>query len=184
MQKNEEFISETVAQIQTFTANEYECARNKPMPNLVHGVVQSQISYILNTKFGDQLSFPNEVDLETMPQSTPDISVFPKKKLNIRTVLAREKDAPITTIELINHGQTVSELVQKAENLYFPFGVKSAWIVIPEFKAIQIVLPNDEKHYFDAGILTDPATGIQISIEQVFDNLIEKMQSIRYRHSK
>ena len=57
-------------------------------------------------------------------------------------------------------------------DIYFPMGVKSAWIVLPEFKAIQVVLPDDQKHYFDAGTLTDPATGIQISIEKVFEDLL------------
>jgi hypothetical protein len=43
--------------------------------------------------------------------------------------------------------------------------------VLPEFKAIQVVLPDDQKHYFDSGTLTDPATGIQLSIEKVFEDL-------------
>lgn len=41
-----------------------------------------------------------------------------------------------------------------------------------EFKSIQVVLPNDEQHHFDSGLLTDPATGIEISVERVFEDLI------------
>jgi len=34
-----------------------------------------------------------------------------------------------------------------------------------------VVLANDEKHYFDSGILTDPATGIQLDVTKVFEDL-------------
>jgi hypothetical protein len=61
--------------------------------------------------------------------------------------------------------------MHKAWDLYFPLGVQSAWIVVPEFKAIHVLLPNDQSILVNAGILTDPATGIQISIEKVFEDL-------------
>ena len=151
---------------------DYEAERNKPMPNRVHGTVQTQISFLLKTNYGDQFQFPNELSLDSIPPSTPDICIYPKKKLDLKNVDAKEKEAPITTIEILSPTQSVNELMHKAWDIYFPLGVKSAWIVIPEFKSIQVVLSNDEQHHFDSGLLTDPATGIEISVERVFEDLI------------
>ena len=152
--------------------SDYETERNKPMPNIIHGAIQTQISFLLKTEYGDKFIFPNELSLETTPGSTPDICIYPKRKLDIKLVTAKEKEAPLTTIEIVSPSQSINEIMHKAWDLYFPMGVKSAWIVIPEFKAIQVVLPNDEKHYFDTGILTDPATGIKVAIEKVFEDLV------------
>lgn len=44
--------------------------------------------------------------------------------------------------------------------------------VVPEFKAIHIMLPGDENFYFSTGLLTDPATGVQLEVEKVFEDLI------------
>ena len=150
----------------------YERERNKPMPNRIHGTIQTQITFLLKTDFGERFQFPNELSLDTTPPSTPDNCIYPKKKLDVRVVTTKEKEVPLTTIEIMSPSQSVNELMHKAWDIYFPLGVQSAWIVMPEFKAIQVVLPDDRKHYFDAGILTAPATGIQISIEKVFEDLI------------
>lgn len=62
--------------------------------------------------------------------------------------------------------------MHKAWDLYFPMGVKSAWIVVPEIKAIHIIMPDENNLYFAAGILKDPATGIEIPVERVFEDLL------------
>lgn len=165
-------IFETAVETELFFENDYETERNKPMPNKIHGAIQSKISHLLQNAYGSKFMFPNELSLDTEPASTPDICIYPKVKLDIRTVTAKENEAPLTTIEIISPSQSINELMHKAWDLYFPFGVLSAWIVIPEFKAIQVVLPDDTKHYFDSGTLTDPATGLQVSIEQVFEDLL------------
>lgn len=167
MNLHENIENEAVEQL-----SDYEIERNKPMPNRIHGTLQSKINFLLLLAYSDQFSFPNELSLDTTPSSTPDICIYPKKELDIKVAMAKEKEAPLTTIEIISPSRSLNELMHKAWDIYFPMGVKSAWIVLPEFKAIQVVLPNDEKHYFDSGTLTDPATGIQISIEKVFEDLL------------
>lgn len=152
---------------------DYETERNKPMPNLVHGLLQTQISHLLKMVYGNQFIFPNELSLNTMPvPSTPDICIYPKRKVDIKTVTAKQDMPPVTTIEILSPTQSVSELMHKAWDLYFPFGVQSAWIVVPEFRAIHILLPNDERYLFDKGVLMDPATGIQLDMIAVFEDLM------------
>ncbi|MBL7798573.1 MAG: Uma2 family endonuclease [Saprospiraceae bacterium] len=152
--------------------SDYEIERNKPMPNIIHGFLQHKIGVLLDQLFGNKFMFINELSLDSTPPSTPDLCIYEKRKLDVRTVAAKERQPPLTTIEIISPSQSLNELMHKAWDIYFPLGVLSAWIVIPEFKAIQVVLANDEKHYFDSGILTDPATGIQLDVEKVFEDLL------------
>ena len=148
--------------------SDYEIERNKPMPNIIHGTVQSKLNALFDRAYSEKFIFPNELGLNTMPPSTPDICLYPKKKLDYKNVQAKESEPPLTTIEILSPSQSLNELMHKAWDLYFPLGVKSAWIVVPEFKAIHIMLPGDENYYFSTGLLTDPATGIELPLRPVF----------------
>lgn len=98
--------------------------------------------------------------------------IYPQKKLDWRTVSAKESEMPLTTIEILSPSQPLEELVAKAENAYFSAGVKSAWIVVPALKTIIVLLPGEQKSYFTEGMLQDPATGISIPVDKVFEDLI------------
>jgi len=50
--------------------------------------------------------------------------------------------------------------------------VKSVWLVIPVLKAVHVLLPGGKDLYFNAGTLKDPATGIEISVEKIFERLV------------
>ena len=150
----------------------YEIERNKPMPNFVHGVLQSKISRLLGNQYENKFLFPNELSLNTTPGSTPDICIYPKRKLTVIGIDAKEGEAPITTIEIQSPSQSIDELMLKAQNLYFPMGVQSAWIVIPALKAIQVIFPKKEHLLFTTGDLKDPTTKITLNIEKVFEDLV------------
>ncbi len=150
----------------------YEIERNKPMPNFVHGVLQSKISRLLGNQYEDKFLFPNELSLATTPSSTPDICIYPKRKLSVINLEAKEAEAPITTIEIQSPSQSIDELINKTHNLYFPMGVKSAWIVIPALKAIQVIFPKKEHLLFTTGELKDPTTKIVLNIDKVFEDLV------------
>ncbi len=157
---------------ETMYEADYETERNKPKPNITHAAVQAVLITFLRLHYGSQYLFVSEVSLATSPSSTPDLCVFPKRKIDIKTATAKETEVPITTIEIISPSQSINEMMHKAWDIYFPIGVQSAWIVVPELKAIQLLLPNDEQQVFYKGMLTDPATGIQIDIEKVFEDLV------------
>ncbi len=162
----------TGALAEPIAVSDYETERNKPMPNRIHGALQSQIIFLLKTLYANDFQFPSELSLATNPSTTPDICIYPKKKLNLREVAAKETEMPITTIEILSPNQTLEELAAKAWDIYFPAGVKSAWIVVPELKAIQLLLPNGEMQLFYKDEIFDPTTSIQISVPQVFEDLV------------
>lgn len=165
------FVAEQSAAIAT-AKSDYESERNKPMPNRIHGAVQSALIIQLDRRYDDRYQWISELNLDTHPPSTPDLCIYPQKPLSVKTVAAKESEPPLTTIEILSPSQSLNELMHKAWDLYFPMGVQSAWIVVPELKGIHIMLPNDETLYFGSGLLTDPATGIQIEVEKVFKNLL------------
>jgi Uma2 family endonuclease len=159
--------------VEQIALSDYEMERNKPMPNLVHGVIQTQITHLLKSNYAAELTMVSELALDTQPRpSTPDICIYPKQKVDIKTMVARQTNPPITTIEILSPSQSLNELMHKAWDMYFPFGVKSAWIVVPEFRVIHVMQADNAQQLFTTGLLTDPATGIQIEVEKVFEDLI------------
>jgi Uma2 family endonuclease len=164
-------LHETTAQEQEVVLSDYEIERGKPMPNIIHGTVQNALGTLLHNNYGNQFIFPSELSLATTPPTTPDICIYHKKKLDVRAAEAKESKMPITTIEILSPSQTLEELQDKAWDIYFPAGVQSAWVVVPELKAIQILFPDGKREVFVKDELSDPVTDIRISVEKVFEDL-------------
>jgi Uma2 family endonuclease len=154
--------------------SEYEIERNKPMPNKIHALLESALNWLLRGQYGSQFQILTELSLDTTPVVTPDLCIYPKfdQKFDPRTVTARESQMPLTAIEILSPSQTLDQLQSKAWNIYFPAGVRSVWIVVPELKVIQLLLPDGEPKIFHKNTLDDPATGISLSVEQVFEDLV------------
>ncbi len=152
--------------------SEYETERNKPMPNRIHGTIQSAIIFLLMLKYKGEFNFTSEVSLDSTPPTTPDISIFNSKILDWQTIEAKEKEVPQTTIEIISPSQSLDEMTRKVIQTYFPMGVQSAWIVMPPpMRAICVLTPDGKKKFYDTGILKDPATGIELEVDKVFEGL-------------
>jgi len=109
--------------------------------------------------------------LATEPSTTPDICIYSKRKLDVREVEAKETEMPLTAIEILSPSQTIDFLQSKVWNIYFPAGVGSVWIVVPQLKSIQL-LTRDGEEVFHKTILNDPTTGIKINVEKVFEDLV------------
>jgi Uma2 family endonuclease len=75
---------------------------------------------------------------------------------------------PITTMEILSPTQAVKDLIEKVRDVYFPAGVKSAWIIIPPFKSVYVMYPNAPTENFTAGLIKDHATGVEIRLEDLF----------------
>ncbi|MEM1122866.1 MAG: Uma2 family endonuclease [Bacteroidota bacterium] len=92
----------------------YEIERNKPLPNRVHGVIEANLGSLLQLNYRNRYQIALEVSLATSPDSTPDLCIFPKKKLSLKNIEAKETEAPITTIEIQSPSQSIEELQDKA----------------------------------------------------------------------
>ncbi len=153
--------------MQTALAIEYEEQRGKPMPSKNHGIVQSNLIIALGP-FRKEFTIVSELSLELEGRPfVPDISVFPKLPVDWHNDEATLSDPPSLVIEILSPTQAVDDLVKKAD-VYFAAGVRSCWIVQPSLKMIAALAPDAEPEFHARGTVVDPATGIEVAVEDVF----------------
>lgn len=150
----------------------YEIERNKPMPTLIHGAIQFNIGFEIKTNYGNQFRIVNEVLLDTKPLgSTPDVILYPQQPLDYKNDPSRRTDAPLLAVEIQSASQSTKNMVEKLEP-YFYFGIKSCWIVVPDFQGI-FVYDNPFEYTFFHGndVLKDVTLGIEINLKNVFEQV-------------
>ncbi len=142
---------------------------DEKMSSLLHGILQSHISHLLELAYQSQYTIITELNLEfASGKARPDLCIFPRLAINWLADEIIVNDVPLTTIEILSPKQNLTDLIDRIYAKHFPAGVKSVWIVSPPLQLITIFLPNQQKINVIEGTLTDPATGIQISIDEVF----------------
>ncbi len=150
--------------------SDYEKERGKPMPNMIHGLVQMRLGAQFLAQATDRFLIASELTLEILPTSslTPDLAVLPKRALNWGREPARCKDVPISVVEIVSPSQGYQIIVDKID-LYFGHGVQSVWEVNPALKYIAIHRPGEkEVRVIQHGEASDPATGLTVRLEEVF----------------
>jgi hypothetical protein len=81
--------------------SQYELERGKPMPNLVHGVIQGNIVFELKLRYRADYTIGSEVSLATKPDgTTPDVVIYPTMRLDYQHEPTKRTDAPLTCIEI------------------------------------------------------------------------------------
>ena len=98
----------------------------------------------------------------------PDVALLPKRALNWEKDIVRCPDPPLTAIEILSPTQALSGLVTKIREYYFPAGVASCWLILPELQSANLYLPGQPVVKFTNGLLHDPASGVQINIDALF----------------
>lgn len=148
--------------------SDYEKERGKPVPSLNHGVIQSELigAFLRDRNF----SIVGELSLE-LPDGTkltPDICVYRRLKPDWGHDTIRMKAMPRSVVEIISPSQGFQVISDKLD-LYFKYGVESAWIVQPGMQAIAIYLPGaDRPQVFTTGEARDPVTGLTARLEDIF----------------
>jgi Uma2 family endonuclease len=150
--------------------SDYERERGKPMPSLNHAYLQKNLLVLLDYPYRKQFTFLPEINL-TMPHrpnAVPDIAIYPKLAIDFLHDQTSMIEFPITVIEIISSSQSQETILDKFER-YFLAGIQSCWLVIPNMKAIAVYSGIGRYTFFtDADTLTDPATGIELPLAEVF----------------
>lgn len=150
-------------------AERYQRERNKPMPSKNHSRVQRRLTVVLDKLLGDEYDIYPEFEIELLgKKSVPDLSILPIEQPDWSHDMVRGKDAPVLTIEILSPKQALGTLSTKIRDIYFPAGVKSSWIVMPDLKSITIMHPNGEIKTFNRGILQDNAVGLEADLSDIF----------------
>lgn len=136
--------------------------------SLNHSRLTYRISVLLSVYDGQYDIMP-ELELElSAGRAKPDISIFQDLVFNWEEDIVRYTEPPITAIEILSPTQAYDALTGKIRKVYFPSGVKSAWIVMPSVKTVQLFIPDHPVQYFTDGIFVDPATGVELDLKQMF----------------
>ncbi len=153
-------------------AAKYERERGKPLPGMHHATIQVQLSYLLQRDYSKKFTFPSELDLDLDSKyATPDLCIYPKMDFDYATDddVIKTTEPPLTTIEILSPKQALGDVISKIRKIYFPNQVQSSWVIMPPLKTIVLLLPGKEPSFFVSGKLTDPATGVEVSVEEVFE---------------
>ena len=147
----------------------YETERGKPMPNLVHGLIQANLVFELKVRYRTDYHIASEVSLATSPDgSTPDVVVYPNFAIDYQNQPAKRSDAPLLCIEIQSPSQSNEEMVAKT-HMYFQFGVKSCWVVLPSLRAVMVFdRPGHYVFFYEDDTLRDPNTGFELPLTAIF----------------
>jgi hypothetical protein len=140
----------------------YEIERNKPEPTFLHGAIQANLSFELAVKYSTQFRIANEVTLGTNPINyTPDIILYPFRKLDFKNDPEIRLDAPLLSVEIQSASQSTKDMTSKLE---------SCWIVVPELKAVIVYdSPYHYNFFHEKDMVKDSVVGIEILVEKIFE---------------
>ena len=148
---------------------QYEQERGKPMPSKNHAILQGEIYYELRTQFGTQFDILPELSLDlTSGKATPDLCVYEKTPRNWQVDVIKTKETPLLAIEILSPKQNFNDIVDKMNNIYFPAGMKSVWVVLPSAQSVMIFTPNAKPRLFNSGIMQDTASGFEVDLDKIF----------------
>lgn len=138
------------------------------MPSLNHSYICLQIlKQLISNEAIEPLP---ELTLDIANGLTPDISIFPKAKIQpnpFRDIL-RFQERPILAIEVVSSSQTIQEMLQKATQLVNE-GVKVVWTVEPYSRTVFVTTQNSETLFHEELIENE---GIQVDFSKVFPKKI------------
>ena len=164
-----ELPSETVAEKER-ALSAYEIERNKPMPTYNHGKIQARIGHLMLNDYEDRYEPICEPTLAIPAQPrVPDLGFFPVRPRDWFDREIKISEAPLGIVEIVSPSQSEQEMVAKLK-VYFDFGVKSAWLVVPVFRTIYVF--TDHRKYatftLEDGLLKDQILGVELSMQAIF----------------
>lgn len=165
-----ELLTETVAESRELSA--YEMERNKPMPSLNHGYLQTKLAIVMGGRYLKKYTLISELSLQmqTKPNAVPDMCIFPKMQIDYLHDQTSVQEMPITAIEIVSASQSNDDILAKFER-YFQAGVQSCWLVMPSFQAIAVYSAIGKYQFYTAdATLIDTATGIELPLAEVFED--------------
>jgi Uma2 family endonuclease len=125
---------------------------------------------VLKRDYSQKFSFASELHLELLPKdATPDVCVYPKmsRVIGQQADVVKMKDP---TIEILSPALALDFVIEKIRQQYFPNGVQSSWVIISSMRAVALYVPGKPGYqFFTSGTLTDPATGISVAVEELFE---------------
>jgi Uma2 family endonuclease len=120
------------------------------------------------SQYDDQYDILPELEFELLHgRAKPDVAICQLGKINWLRDVIRPTTPPLLAIEILSPRQALSDLTDKALDVYFPSGVSIVWVIIPHFKQINVLTPTHQQT-FTSGILHDASTGVDLDLGYLF----------------
>ena len=152
------------------TLSDYELERGKPMPSLLHSIVQSNLILLLKSTYGKTYHVLPELSIAAPDNRplVPDIAIYPKFEIDWQNDVLRSEETPLATVEILSPKQNLSDLNAKAQR-YFQMGVTSCWIVLPSMEAIAVNHQPGKYRFFSGDeTLIDERISVELPLGEVF----------------
>lgn len=168
-----EYSSTDSSEVENYGNSKYESSAEpeieKNMASKNHAKIQSRLAKILGNHYDENYDIYTEFEIELVGKRViPDVSIHPLEPSDWKKDVVRGNEAPLLAIEIISPKQAFNEIVDKIYNVYFPAGMKSAWVVLPPVESIMLFQPNQKTKTLNEGILKDTASGFEIDLDKVF----------------
>jgi Uma2 family endonuclease len=136
-----------------------------------HATVAYQTTKALS-RYDVEYSICPELELELVTgRAKPDISVYHRRPANRHRDIIRMTDPPVLAIEILSPKQALSDITDKTFDVLLPAGVQTVWLLIPSLRAITVYTANQPEYTVTAGLVRDAATGIEVSIDEIYAGL-------------
>ena len=146
---------------------DYEKERGKPLPSFQHSRISQRLSVALAEYEPEFAILPElTLDLEGL-RITPDLCVLTPVEIEPTTDVNPVTQPPVLVIEISSPSQGLRELVDKAKEM-IDRGVRTCWIVEPAIQTVTIIDSDVNLTTITEGVVEDPETGIQVSIDDIF----------------
>lgn len=149
--------------------SDYERERGKPLPSLNHSITQKRLIVAL-VRYEPEYTVASELslELEGLPSNvTPDLCVYPKLDIDYTHDEIRMTEPPLVAVEIASPTQATQEIVDKIQQM-LAAGVQSCWLVQPAMQSITVYTEGAAPKTASEGMLEDPATGIEVVVDEVF----------------
>ncbi len=153
----------------TLALSEYEIERGKPMPSKNHAIVQRNLVFLLQLKYGDRYGVLPEINLDLpVRERVPDLAIYRSVEFTPGADEVRMSEPPLGVIEILSPLQSMSDLMVKRSE-YFAAGVQSYWLVLPDLMSVYVFYsPEDYDVYAKQEMLRDKKLEIELGLGEVF----------------
>lgn len=142
--------------------------QSEDIMSLNHSRIINRVSVALS-RYDDEYDVFPELELELQTgKCKPDVAVYKNLPADWFNDIMYFNQPPIVAIEVLSPKQAVTDLTDKALNLYFPAGVQVVWIIIPTLRIVQALLPDGSIQTWSNGLMIDPITNMELDLGYLF----------------
>lgn len=133
-----------------------------------HSKVIHRLSVALD-RYTDQYDVLPELELKLNGKPVkPDVCIYHRLAEDWDNDIIFYTQPPVVAIEIQSPKQATTEITVKMNDIYFPAGVQSVWIIIPPLRLVFIQTPDGQKTTYTQGVIQDPVTNIVVPFEAIF----------------